>query len=191
MGDFLWRWRRDSYHFSIWGGLQRGLDMEVTCPSLRVALHTSNLKRACNRDASLSYEREAQGIMAAGLCLAAAAQGGLSGRVARSCRRLAWQAEELLAKADDVSTLRWTVAESGHCGARSFLRLLSEHWSLLSSQQAGTGPGAKLGGRSRGFITRFLQAALNANATGRYSINDSAHLQPVRRAVTADDGDRA
>eukprot|EP00930_Biecheleria_cincta_P037729 TRINITY_DN25925_c0_g1_i1.p1 TRINITY_DN25925_c0_g1~~TRINITY_DN25925_c0_g1_i1.p1 ORF type:complete len:507 (+),score=64.52 TRINITY_DN25925_c0_g1_i1:195-1715(+) len=168
MGAFLWRWRKTSYHFSIYGGLQRGLPMHATCPSLRPALHATNLKRAADRNRNVSYEQEVNAIMAAGLCATAAAQGGLSAQLARRCRSLPYDSRQLLLRADDLhiggsDAPTWLATESGHCGARSLPRLLADHWQLLA-----------LAEHPSGAVKALLRRMLRSNATGRYSYDPGA-----------------
>ena len=163
-GSFIWRHRRKEYHFSIYGGLQRGLPVQSTCPSLRVALHTTELKRSNRRG---HYEDEAKAIMAAGLCSAAAAQGKLRTRLFHLCRILPKDSQALLAVADDVPSWSWTSVETGYCGRRSLPELLADFWRLQAKAP------------ERGAIKATLRQLLAANATGRYTADHS--LDPHRR----------
>ena len=168
-GSFLWRWRRDSYHFSIYGGLQRGLPVAFTCPSLRVALHATELKRSNRRS---FYEDEAKAIMAAGLCSAAAASGKLSARLFHLCRRLPRDFQSLLVVADDVPSKSWTAIETGYCGSRSLPQLLADHWRLQTAPE-------------RGAVKAILRRLLAANATGRYTTDPSLEVHDRLEVVGA------
>jgi len=156
MGAFLWNNRRREYFFSIQGGAQMGLPVEATCPSLRVALHATNLKRAAWNSTEVSYVSEARGIMAAGLCGAAATHSRLSPADALLCAGAAYQASDLMARADDVGHA-WTARESEHCERRSLARLRADYQTFL------------LRTRSYRPSLTLLRWALAGNATRAYS----------------------
>ncbi len=101
--------------------------MLSTCFSLRPALHATDLKRAADQNFSMSYEQDAEAIMAAGLCATAAAQGGLHAQLANRSRSLPYDSHQLLIRADDMQIregveVTWLATESGHCGSRNLPR---------------------------------------------------------------------
>eukprot|EP00747_Dinoflagellata_sp_TGD_P034288 gnl/TRDRNA2_/TRDRNA2_137174_c1_seq2.p1 gnl/TRDRNA2_/TRDRNA2_137174_c1~~gnl/TRDRNA2_/TRDRNA2_137174_c1_seq2.p1 ORF type:complete len:241 (+),score=35.56 gnl/TRDRNA2_/TRDRNA2_137174_c1_seq2:106-723(+) len=178
MGAFLWRWRRERYHFSIAGGHARGLPVEASCPSLRVALHATEMKRAAFRSSSTHYAGEVRGVLAAGLCAAAlASERSLAASDAARCRAAAYQAEDLLARPDDVASAHagfrgrsWTAEETVHCGSRAMHRLLADHKALLAAS-------------GRRVSVALLRWALAGNATGRYSLGDSSASAQERQRL--------
>merc|ERR1712183_341254 len=107
MGSFLHRWRKEKYFFSIRSGLERGLPLDDSCPSLRAVLHASELKNAAFLTTSVSYERETSGIMAVGMCARALASGTIPAREASLCQHAAYQEGELLTRPDDLPRSPW------------------------------------------------------------------------------------
>lgn len=160
MGAFLWVHRREHYFFSVQAGAQLGLPATAACPSLRPAHHVTNLKRAAyDNPRKVSYENEARGIIAAGLCAAAGIHRRLLPRDAKLCAAAAYQADELLVKPDDVGSRAWTATDSDHCGRRSLARLLADYQSLL------------LEGHGASPSLALLRWALGGNASGEYDPN--------------------
>lgn len=159
MGIFVWEHAREHYLFSIQDGAQLGLPDEATCPTLRVALHATNLKRAAwDQPSKVSYSGEARGVMAAGLCAAAEAHRRLSPRDADACAALRYRSGELLRRPDDVGTPPWRASSTSHCGRRALARLMADQQQLLAQ----LGPGHSLA---------LLRWALAGNASGRYDLN--------------------
>lgn len=165
MGAFLWRWRRESYFFSIKDGLGLAIPSSATCPSLRPAIHLSELKRRAQRARNVSYQAEARGIMAAGLCEAEEARGRLSGSDVESCSQLPYSADDLLRRADDIAGT-WSSRASGHCGHRRLSNLLRQHRALLAETLDSEMGSDASGVFSAGAIRRTLRWAVHGNASG-------------------------
>eukprot|EP00929_Paragymnodinium_shiwhaense_P084418 TRINITY_DN45132_c0_g1_i1.p1 TRINITY_DN45132_c0_g1~~TRINITY_DN45132_c0_g1_i1.p1 ORF type:complete len:193 (+),score=34.52 TRINITY_DN45132_c0_g1_i1:25-579(+) len=184
MGNFLWLARRDDYFFSIRGGVERGLPADATCPSLRVAIHLSELKRAAIFNKGVDYHQEARGIMAAGLCRAGRLRNLLSRQEQQLCARNPYSSTSLLLRADDVvlqsdPQYGW-MGNASHCGRRSTKRLLADYDELVA--------GGALGGGPQRSLRRWLRSALSSNASGEYSYDSSRVMEFISERLEVNIG---
>lgn len=175
MGTFIWKHQRQHYHFSIRGGHALGLSPQSSCPSLRFALHATNLKRAALLDQSVDYAAEAQGMVAAGLCEAAIAGAKkpntrkLSAIELARCKSAKYQAFELLTRSDDTLE-KWPPAETKFCKSHNIPSLLRRFREILANYAAGN---------AHRKIHGLLRRALQSNGTRKYANDPDAHSQPI------------